>query len=313
MTQGSDATVVIACHTEDRWAALCQAVESAQRRTPVPAAIVVAVDHNPGLLQRIAETFPSVLVTENAHERGASGTRNTGARQALTSFVAFLDDDASARNTSWLAHLTEPFVDQNVVGTGGFVAPAWEGDRPNWFPDEFAWVVGASFRGLPKERAEVRNVWSENMAVRREVFEEVGGFRVGFGKVGNASQPEDTELCMRMGKARKEAKWLYIPDAIVDHRVGPERAGFGFFLRRSFAEGRGKVELARFHDQSEDLDPEWNYLRRTLPSGFARSVRSGVTSRQLTELLRAGAICAGVAAAGAGGAVSFARGWRDKR
>ena len=29
--------------------------------------------------------------------------------------------------------------------------PLWLGERPSWFPDEFLWVVGCSYRGLPEE------------------------------------------------------------------------------------------------------------------------------------------------------------------
>ena len=62
------------------------------------------------------------------------------------------------------------------------------------------------------------------MAVRRAVFEKVGGFRVDFGKVGDVSRPEDTDLCIRMS-TETGGRWIFVPEAVVDHDVEAERAG----------------------------------------------------------------------------------------
>jgi len=299
-------SVVIACHTQDRLTFLVAAIESVQGQEPEPESVVVAVDHEPELLRIVTERFPELTVVENRHDRGASGTRNSGAERTSTPLVAFLDDDARAR-PGWLAALLAPFEDPDVVCTGGHVVPAWSTSEPPWFPDEFAWVVGASHRGLPTTRARVRNVWSENMAVRREAFSQVGGFRVDFGKVGATSRPEDTDLCIRLGKSAPGAAVVYVPDAVVDHHVGVDRTRFGFFLKRCYLEGRGKVELARHNEGGDDLGDERDYLRRTIPRGLERYVRAGVVGRDGDQLRRAGAVVGGLAAAAAGAAVSVVR------
>jgi len=301
-----DASVVIPCHTERRWDELCRAIRSVLAQQPAPRTVIVAVDANVGLHQRLLAWSDEIQVVLNTTRPGASTTRNEGASVAETPLIAFLDDDASAR-PGWLASLVEPFHQPEVVGTGGFVVPRWRVQEPGWFPEEFAWVVGASFRGLPTTRSPIRNVWSENMAVRRSVFEEVGGFRAEFTKVGEVSRPDDTDLCVRMGKAAADATWIYVPDAIVDHDVGPERARFSFFLRRCYSEGRGKVELARGNDGRSDLADEQNYMRRTLPHGFARYARQAARTHDFPALSRAGAIVAGAAAAGCGAAIASMR------
>ena len=38
---------------------------------------------------------------------------------------------------------------------------------------------------------------------------------------------------------------MYVPAAVVDHPVEAARGRFGFFLRRCFHEGRGKIQMAR--------------------------------------------------------------------
>ncbi len=297
-------SVVIACHSQRRLRHLRAAIESVQAQELKPEEIVITVDHEPDLYRTLREEFPNLTVVENELSRGASGNRNTGVKHSITPLVAFLDDDARAR-PGWLAALVEPFADPLVVCTGGYVAAAWESQEPRWFPQEFAWVVGASHLGLPVTRAKVRNVWSENMAVRSDVFASVDGFRVDFGKVGTVSRPEDTDLCIRMGKALPGASLLFVPEAVVDHHVGNERTGLMFFLRRSYFEGRGKVELARINSGNDDLTDEQAFLRRTIPQGLLRYVGQGIVKRDGNELRRATALLGGVLAAAIGAAVSL--------
>jgi hypothetical protein len=146
----------------------------------------------------------------------------------------------------------------------------------------------------------VRNVWSENMAVRRDVFLRVGGFSLNFGKVGDSSRPEDTDLCLRMTAAAPGGHWLNVPDATVFHSVPQDRSKFTFFLRRCFAEGRGKVELARRNAGPSDLGEEIHYLLRTVPWGVGRNLVRAALGRDIWFMGRAGAMLAGIGAAALG-------------
>ncbi len=60
-----DISVIICAYTEDRWNALIEAVGSVQHQTLPPSEIIVAIDHNPGLLKRVQEQVPGVVVVEN--------------------------------------------------------------------------------------------------------------------------------------------------------------------------------------------------------------------------------------------------------
>ncbi len=291
------ATVVIACHTEERLEHLLNAIDSVLQQEPPPEQVIISVDHNERLHDRLRSAFDGVEVVDHRGPPGASGTRNAGAALARSALLVFLDDDVRARS-NWLRELLAPFAHPEVIGTGGMALPAWQGPRPRWFPDEFGWVVGASHAGLPNSVAQVRNVWSENMAVRRAAFEAVGGFRDGFGKLGRVSRPEDTDLCIRIGASERGSRWVYVPTAVVDHIVPVDRAALRFFLRRCYWEGAGKVELSAHLGDHRDLDDERLYLTRTLPHAVVRDVRTGEPRRAL-------AIVAGVlfAAAGAAAAV----------
>ncbi len=296
-------SVVIAAFSSERWDSLRAAVDSVAAQDRPALETIVVIDHNPELLRRARDELAGVTVIQNTRSRGASGARNSGVAYSRGDIVAFLDDDAEA-TPGWLSGLIPHFVDVDVAGAGGRLYPLWATRQPRWFPGEFGWAVGASYAGMPEHTARVRNVWAGNMAVRREAFEAVDGFREDFGKVGNVSRPEDTDLCMRVGSGA----WVYDPSSAVGHQVPAERARLRFFLRRCFNEGRGKAGLAEQNGGGGSLTAERGYARHVLPAGVLRGLRD--TARgDASGLLRATAIVAGAGAAAAG----YAVGVRDSR
>jgi GT2 family glycosyltransferase len=143
------------------------------------------------------------------------------------------------------------------------------------------------------------------MAVRRDVFEAVGGFRVGFGKVGDRARPEDTELCLRMSQANG-GRWMFVPEAVIDHPVPAERNSFSFFLSRCYQEGRGKVAMSRLLGIGRrSLATEQRYLSSTLPRAVARALVDTLRGRGLANMAKAAAVVSAVAAAAVGGAVEW--------
>jgi GT2 family glycosyltransferase len=304
-------SIVIPTYNDKRWSSLTRTVASAQSQEYPAAEIVVVVDHNPALYRRVRSDLAGITVLQNLYARGASGNRNTGAFHTGSALVAFLDDDTAAC-PGWLGNLVAPFADPAVVGTGGGIVPAWEGIRPRWLPDEFLWTVGVSYTGMPTATAVIRNVWSANMIVRRDAFLAVGGFRTGFGKLGEQNRPEDTELCLRMSAA-DGGRWMYVPGAVIRHEVPADRTTFGFFLRRCYAEGRGKIQMADLLEGSQSLDTERDYLRRTLPRAVLRNLADAGRGRGLAHAMRAGTVVAGVAAAGYGSAVETVAAGRTVR
>jgi hypothetical protein len=213
--------------------------------------------------------------------------------------LAFLDDDAWAA-PDWIERALGAFADERVMGVGGTIDPDWEGARPGWFPAEFNWTVGCSYPGLPTQIAPVRNLIAASMFVRRSVFEELGGFRAGFGKRGTRSRPEETDLCLRANSRRPEGLWLHDPAVAIRHSVPPSRGRARYFFTRCYAEGRGKAELARFAGSGAALAAEREYTRRTLPAGVLAGVREGLSGRDRAGIARSAAILAGLSVTAAG-------------
>ncbi len=292
-------SVVIATFTEKRWSDLVDAVASVKQQSLPAKEIIIAVDHNPSLLRRITTEIGDVIGIPNKFAPGASGTRNSGAAVSTGTILAFLDDDAVA-DPDWLLRLSEGYADESVCAVGGGIAPLWLDGRPTWFPEEFNWVVSASYKGGPVRTEPVRNLWTVNMSVLRSVFEGVGGFRPYFGKVGAQSRPEDTELCIRIGQAWPGKAIMYNPSAKVLHKVHAGRARFSYFVLRCYHEGFGKAEMARFFGQSRVLGLEHRYVRRVLSESVLTGCYEALFRGDLDSLARVGAVISGVGCAFAG-------------
>jgi glucosyl-dolichyl phosphate glucuronosyltransferase len=296
-------SVVIPCHTMRRWSQLVAAVGSVRAQSPAPARIVVAVDHNEELLDRARRELSGVTVVSNVYTQGAAGNRNTGIEATDTPLIALLDDDAFAR-PGWLAGLLVPFEAADVVGTGGAIVPRWERPRPSWFPDEFLWAVSAT-HGNPAGRA-VRNVWSASMALRREAFVAAGEFRVGFAPRGDGTGLEDTDLCLRMSRTAG-GRWVFVPEAVVDHTVPAERTTLRYVLNRCYREGRGKVALARLLGGRRVLDVERAYLRGAVSRAVAHGLLEALRGKGSAHAARAAVLVVGILAAFVGGVGAMAR------
>jgi len=213
-----DVSVIICAYTEERWHDLVAAVESIQRQSVLPREIIVVIDHNACLLERVRAHIPDVIVTENYEPQGLSGARNSGVAIAQGTLIAFLDDDATAE-PDWLIRLTCCCEDSQVLGAGGTVEPLWLSERPAWFPEEYYWVVGCTYRGLPEKLTVVRNPFGGCTCIRREVFEVVGGFRHSIGRVGGRPMGgEETEFCIRAKQRWPQKFFLYEPQAKIHHR-----------------------------------------------------------------------------------------------
>ena len=265
-------SIVICTYSLDRWRDLETAVDSAAEQARTDDEVIVVVDHNVALRERAAAQWPAARVIDNAGPNGLSGARNTGIEAARGDVVVFLDDDARGE-VGWLAALTAPYASESVVGTGGRAVPDWEGGRPDWFPLEFDWVVGCTYRGMPEETAVVRNPLGCNMSFRRTTLLESGGFRSDLGRVGRFPLGgEETELSIRMQAADPTRLIVYVPDARVLHHVTPGRATWRYFRSRCYQEGRSKAAIRSISGAGPALSSELAYVTRTLPVGMLRGV-----------------------------------------
>jgi O-antigen biosynthesis protein len=296
-------SVIVCAFDDGRQALLEECLRAVLGQSRPPEELVLVVDHNDELERRMREAHPQATVVANDGPQGLSQARNTGVRNSSGDIVVFLDDDACPEH-EWLAELLAGYDDPLVMGAGGMVLPRWETERPAWHPEEFDWVVGCSYRGLPETVAPIRNPIGANMSFRRSVLERTGDFVEGIGRVGKRPLGcEETELSIRARETHRDSVILHVPSARVSHAVPARRADWGYFVSRCFAEGISKAKVARRRGSDTALSSERTYVTRTLPRGVALGLRQALRG-DIGGLGRAGAIVIGLVLAVAG----YARG-----
>jgi GT2 family glycosyltransferase len=231
---------------------------------------------------------------------GLAQCRNLGAMLARGDIVAFIDDDAVARD-DWIEEIVKVFVQYpDAIGVAGAAQPLWEDASMDWFPEEFFWIISCpapAWTGVSRVQ-EVRNAWGINMAFRKEALEVVS-FSETFG-VSNRGQPhsvklglsgDDTDFCVRLRHITGRPI-LFNPECRVLHRVQRRRISTRFTRQRAFWEGYTKATIVRALREYGDgagrfrLSTELTVFRQILFSFVPRMIcrffrRPRVALRQL--------------------------------
>jgi len=292
VTRHLTTSAIVCAYTERRFSDILAACNGLRRQSRPIDDVLIVVDHNPRLLERLSQAIAGVRLIPNHQAPGLSGARNTGVENTSGDILLFLDDDATPE-TNWVARMIDPFSAPEVMVVGGAAHPRWPNKRPKWLPSELDWVVGCSYAGLPAELARVRNPIGAAMAIRRSVFELVGGFLEQVGRVGSLPRGcEETEICIRLQQTDSSAVVMYEPMAIVHHRVTLERTSWRYLGRRCFAEGVSKALVAKLVGRADALASERAYLRHTLPSALKRELAAGQVGR--ATAIVTGVTCTGV-------------------
>jgi glycosyltransferase involved in cell wall biosynthesis len=240
-------SVVLCTYDPALYDAFREAAESVLAQTYDDRELVIVVDGNEDLAAQVEAEYggrEDVTTYCNDTNRGLLESRNTGAQLASGEVVAFIDDDAVA-DPDWLAELVDTYERHDALATGGRMVGQWVAGRPRFLPAEFYFLVGVTHRGFANGSGEVRNTNGSNISVRREVFEELGGFdsAIGGRKGDSHLQGGETELCERLRCEYGEGVW-YTPSAVVSHKVFAYRTDPVWLARRAFWQGYSKRAMA---------------------------------------------------------------------
>ncbi len=295
-------STVVCAHSLDRYHDLAEAVGSLLEQTHRELEIIVVIDGNQGLHDRVVADYSaqdavkSILLKKNV---GTSAARNAGINEARGDVVAFIDDDAVAER-KWIENLVVTYQEYDAAAVGGRILPVWLCEKPDYLPEELYWLVGATHEGFAEEKvAEVRNTFGPNMSFKREVFERVGVFNenLGFARKGTSYiQAEEPELALRM-KQELGKGVMYNPDAIVYHKVSESKVKVKALLRRAFYQGYSKAWLGRHSVSGDSIATERSYLKTLLVKSIPR--RMG-RIYDLTELKKLLFIMASISSVGLG-------------
>jgi glycosyltransferase involved in cell wall biosynthesis len=196
----------------------------------------------------------------NYKNLGLLESRNKGVEMANGDVVAFIDDDAVAEK-NWIEELVKMYK-MGAIAAGGKIVPFWVAKKPIWLPEEFYWMIGATYLGFPEKVTEVRNTFGSNLSFKRDIFLRLGGFNVKMGGIKGSKmlQGGETELCERMRK-RYGKGLTYNPDAIVYHKVFEKRTKLSFLIKRAFWQGYSKAVMEGI---AGDIGEEKGFLRYLL-------------------------------------------------
>jgi glucosyl-dolichyl phosphate glucuronosyltransferase len=296
-------SVVVCAYTEGRWSQIQAALSSLAQQTLCPWQVIVVADNNFILLDRLRSAYPDLDVIPNKFAPGLSGARNTGIEHSEGDVIVFLDDDARA-DPGWLETLLASYEDDSVLGVGGMVLADWgTTQRPRWLPEEFLWVVGCSYEGMPNTKAEVRNPIGANMSFRRSAFARAGLFDSSIGRNNMRSRPlgcEETEFSIRLLQVTGNGKIFYEPRAVVHHHVDPSRGTWRYFLRRCYAEGCSKARVTRLTGAAAALSAERSYVVHFLMKAACRELKALIRPGGSQALGRLAALALGISWATAG-------------
>jgi GT2 family glycosyltransferase len=174
-------------------------------------------------------TFPVPLGYAYERQVGKPYALNAGVALASGRIFAFTDDDARPTPT-WLRTLWSCLLEEPADAATGRVLPHWLAPRPAWLTDEAFREIGrlgcldhGPSRQRTSERQDCRWVGS-NLAIRREAVQRLGGWDE------RLEYLQDTDYYRRAVRAGLNV--VYEPEAVVYHKIGPERLTPRYFRRR---------------------------------------------------------------------------------
>ena len=215
-------TVSVVIATRDRPDDLSRCLKALQRLKWPPVEIIVvdasSTDESRALVERQGA---SVYLSVPPHLASIPYQENYGVTAASGDIVTLIDDDA-VPEPEWIEQLVRAFEigpEVGVVG-GRAIDPTywpWDGHSPigRMLPDGRR---TQGFNGNPRQIIEVDYVVGLNMAFRREVFKEVGGFDERFEGTAAFFEPD---FCLRV--RRRGYKVLFNPHAVVYHLPSSRR------------------------------------------------------------------------------------------
>lgn len=212
------ASIVVVSHNEG--SNLARTVSGLRTTTPAGTEIVVVDDcSTDGSVDDLRAADLDVVVVRAPRRLGVAGSRNAGAEASEGDVVVFSDAHVDVAD-GWLP----PLLDELSDGEVGAVAPT-VADRsdPSVRGYGFTWPnLGMAVRWLraaPEGPGDVPFLCGCFLALRRDTFDELGGFDDGMMRWGS----EDAELSLRLWRSGLACR--VVPQSVVGHLFRP---AFGY-------------------------------------------------------------------------------------
>ena len=241
--------------TYNRSASLIRALEAvAQQNAPASEWECVVINNNStdDTQERFAEfvaAHPDLnirMVTEL--RQGLSFARNRGIRESEAEYIAIIDDDERISPDFITSYISLFDSTPDAVAAGGPIVAEYPSGRPRWMshfterPIANTMYFGDKVREFPEGRIP----GGGNMAMRRSAVRRYGVFDTSLGYVGESLVGgEECDLFERLRIA--EAKYYYVPTAVMYHIIPPEKLTANYLSRLSYNIGVSQLRRALYY------------------------------------------------------------------
>ncbi|WP_247871815.1 glycosyltransferase family 2 protein [Azospirillum sp. TSO35-2] len=258
------ASVVVCTHRRPELLDACLGSLVGQRASGGAHEILV-VDNSPGMEARpVVERWQPAFAMRGVPLRyrleersGVAFARNRGVAEAAGALIAFIDDDERACE-NWLERLLEPFerLGDAVDLVAGEVEPDF-GDqpRPDWLGDDLLHFFSCRWGWDSASRFLQDHEWfgEGNCAFRKRLLAD-RGFPTDFGRKGDGLMSNEGVVFLELRAAG--AATYYVPEAMVFHRIHPDRLSRRWLMRRMFYQGASDRLAQRRHGIAEQ---RWDF------------------------------------------------------
>ena len=240
-------SITIIIPTYKRPDSLRQALQSLQEQTLTDFEILVIDNAADVEVETLIKTFNHSAIHQVKYipepNLGLHNARHTAAKLASRDVLVFTDDDATFEK-NWLQSYLESFQHHpNMVAAGGPVKPKWDVNPPQWlldylgkYMDRYDNFTLLSLMDLPNKFSLSHQgyFFGVNMAIRKDVLFEVGGFNPdSFGDIWLG----DGESGLNRKLWERNELIGYIPNALVYHHIPQSRMTLNYFCHRMANEG----------------------------------------------------------------------------
>lgn len=265
-----DASIVIA--TFNRSALLARTLDSLALTTTaaiVPGAggarrplewEVVVVDNNSSddtaeVVQSRAAVFPCQLRLLTERQQGKSAALNTALLATAGRVIVLTDDDVWIPPEWLLTGILPLLARSDIDYTGGPVRPMWEVPPPSWIEGDPGLLSGPialvdygtePFIFEDRQRIPL----GVNMAVRRSLIDQVGGFHLRLERRGRSliGQGQAEFFCRTRAAG---ARGLYVPGMWLKHHVPAARLTRSYYRRWWYWKGVARAQMQDLHPVTE--------------------------------------------------------------
>ena len=180
--------------------------------------------------------------------QGLSYARNRGIRESEGEYIAIVDDDERIAPEFVASYVAMFDQVPDAVAAGGPIVAEYPTGRPRWMssfterPIANTMYFGDKVTLFPAGRIP----GGGNMAIRRSAIRRYGVFDTSLGYVGEKLiGGEECDLFERLQIA--EAKYYYVPGAVMYHIIPKEKLTQEYLSRLSYNVGVSKLRRARYY------------------------------------------------------------------